>query len=119
MSADNLTCEQHGEGEQVSGNVFLRHIRLARVGDRVEPHTHNFDHTTFVIAGRIHAVVDCPCGKRKEQDVAPGEHFLVKADWLHSFTALTPDVHAVCIYAHRTPQGEVVQDATGWYGAYE
>jgi len=115
---NQLTCEQPDHGEYASGNIFLRRVRLAKAGDVLPGHTHNFDHTTFVSLGRIHVLVDCPCGKQKEQEFGPGEHFLVKADHRHTITALTDDVQFHCIYAHRNPQGEVVQEFTGWMEAY-
>jgi hypothetical protein len=39
----------------------------------------------------------------------------VKTFWAaHSAT----EIEAWCIYSHRTPQGDVVQEYTGWEGAY-
>lgn len=41
------------QGEWVSGNIFIRPNVLEKAGDRVEGHTHNFDHTTFIRRGWV------------------------------------------------------------------
>lgn len=120
MSDTDLTCEQAPSGEYASGNIFLRRVQLRRAGDKVHGHMHAFDHTTFVVRGRVHVDATCDKGCRpKSQDFEAGQHFLVRKDWRHEITALTDDVLFFCIYSHRTPQGEVVQVATGWREAYE
>lgn len=115
MGQHDLTCEQRESGEYASGNIFLRHVRLAKAGDVLQGHTHHFDHTTFVVSGRvrIHATCDKGCRPRT-QEFAPGESFLVRKDWRHEATALSDDVHFVCVYSHRDAQGEVVQVMEGW-----
>jgi hypothetical protein len=118
-----LTCEQPDHGEYASGNIFLRRVQLAKAGDVLHGHTHNFDHTTFVVRGAVRVVATCEggCMKPKVQDFGEGQefrHFLVQKHWTHEITALTDDVEFYCIYSHRTPQGDVVQDATGWREAY-
>ena len=44
---------------------------------------------------------------------------LIKAGVAHRITALRDGTIGHCIYAHRTPQGDVVQEYTGWAPAYE
>lgn len=105
--------------EYVSGNILLRPNKLAAIGDRMEGHTHNFDHTTFVTRGSFAAEGRHPDGRVVKATVHAGQHLLIKADWEHSFVALEPNSEFVCIYAHRTPQGDVVQEVTGWMEAYQ
>lgn len=105
-------------GEWVSGNIFIRPVRLAHTGDVIDGHTHTFDHTTIVIHGLVHVVATCDEGCHREGEFAAGSHFLTKATWRHTITALSDDVEVWCVYSHRTPQGEVVQESTGWPEAY-
>lgn len=39
--------------EWISGNVMIRPNPLPNVGDRVDGHQHNFDHTTIVFSGAV------------------------------------------------------------------
>ena len=39
--------------EYVSGNIFIREMPFEKAGQVVEGHTHNFDHTTYVVRGSI------------------------------------------------------------------
>jgi hypothetical protein len=46
-------------------------------------------------------------------------HLLIEAHARHEFTFLGPGVgKAWCVYSHRTPQGEVAVDYTGWWDGY-
>ena len=105
--------------EKVMGNVFLRPNYLEKTGDKVEGHTHNFDHVTFLVRGQIHARVTTPSGKVFEKEFTAPAYMLIKVENEHEFIALQDDTEFVCIYAHRTPQGEVTEEYNGWEGAYE
>jgi hypothetical protein len=113
--------------EWASGNVFIRPMphRLDRAGDSVEGHAHNFDHTSIVLRGaaRFEAVLsNGPVSiDRFAADDEHGDtrcHVLIKAGVSHKITALTDNTIVWCVYAHRNPQGEVVQNFTGWEAAY-
>jgi quercetin dioxygenase-like cupin family protein len=105
--------------EIISGNILIRPNLLPKVGDRIEGHAHNFDHTSIVIRGAVHVVVLDPAGGAvQEGDFKAGEHFLVKAGVEHEITATEPDTLFHCVYSHRTPQGDVVQEYTGWEKAH-
>lgn len=47
-----------------------------------------------------------------------GGFTLVPMEKLHTIEALTPDSLSFCVYAHRTPQGEVVPNFCGYIRAY-
>lgn len=111
-----MSCLQ--DLEQVSGNIYIRPVRLAKEGDILPGHKHNFDHTTFVISGRVKVVATCDEGCHWEKEFDSGEFFLVKKDWKHQITALTDGVRFACIYSHRTPQGEVTEKYDGFDNAY-
>lgn len=104
--------------EFVCGNIFVRPNWLAKVGDQLPGHAHNFDHTTYVVTGSIRVRGVCPDGRVIEKTFAAGQFCLIKADVEHTITALADDTLFHCIYAHRTPQGDVVQEFTGWEPAY-
>lgn len=104
--------------EWVSGNIYIRPNTLAKKGDGVNGHAHNFDHTTIVFRGSIHVKAKLPNGQIIERDFDSPSHFLVKADVHHQITALEDDTEFWCVYSHRTPRGEIVQNFDGWGKAY-
>ena len=103
--------------EWISGNVFIRPNTLEKVGDMTEGHTHHFDHTTIVFTGAVHVKAKLPDGSMREGDFKAPSHFLVRKDVEHEITATEPNTVYWCVYSHRTPQGDVVQDNTGWLDA--
>lgn len=104
--------------EWASGNIFIRPNQMANAGDLVQGHTHTFDHTTIVFTGAVHVKATKPDGTVVERDFYAPSHFLVLADVVHEITALVPNTEFWCVYSHRTAQGDVVQEVTGWLGAY-
>ncbi len=103
--------------EWVSGNIFIRPNPLPKAGDRVEGHKHNFDHTTIVFKGAVHVRASLPDGGKIERDYVAPAHFLVRKDVEHEITATVDDTEFWCVYSHRTPQGDVVQEWDGWEAA--
>lgn len=109
--------------EWISGNVFIRPNKLEKAGDKTEGHSHNFDHTTYVVSGRVRVIARNDKGEQiaDRNFGGPddhGRHFLVKKDVWHEIIALEDKTEYHCIYSHRTPQGEVSQVNTGWQDAY-
>jgi len=111
--------------EWVSGNIFIRPMRLMKAGDSIQGHTHNFDHTTIVFSGAVRIEATLPDGtkidrvfKSPRPDWAGVSHALIKAEVTHKITALEGNTIAWCVYAHRDAQGEVWQEYNGWQDAY-
>lgn len=104
--------------EWVSGNVYIRPNKLKDVGDLVQGHKHNFDHTTIVFKGAVHVTAVLPDGKKIERDFMAPSHFLVRAEVEHRIVAIQSDTEFWCVYSHHTPQGDVVQEYPGWPEAY-
>ena len=109
--------------EYVSGNIFIREMRFPRAGDVVHGHAHDFDHTTYVTRGSIQIERLGPDGKVERSVVkraSDGHNWiLIKSGVWHRLTALEDDSMGHCIYAHRDPQGEIVQAYDGWTPGYE
>lgn len=103
--------------EWASGNIFIRPNVLPNVGDSVDGHTHQFDHTSIVYTGSVHVTAILPDGRVIEQEFTAPAHFLVKAEVRHRIVATKPDTVFWCVYSHRDAQGDVVQEQAGWvYG---
>lgn len=108
--------------EFVSGNVFIRPMLFEKKGDVVNGHTHNFDHTTYVPRGGLRfELLDAAGNVARSTDKWAAEghnHVLIRAGACHRITALEDGSLGHCIYAHRNPQGDVVQDYDGWTPGY-
>ncbi len=107
--------------ELVFGNVFIRPMTFEKAGHVVEGHKHNFDHVTYCARGSFQVdkledgkVVASVVKKSTDKYNA----VLIKAGVCHRLTALEDDTIGHCIYAHRTAQGDVVQEYDGWAPAY-
>lgn len=105
--------------EYGSGNIFIRKMIGEKAGDLMaDGHEHNFDHTTIVFTGSVHVEARHPDGRVFQLDCKAPDSFLVKKDVHHKITATAENTEAWCVYSHRTPQGDVVQEYTGWEKAY-
>lgn len=114
---EKLGCDQQ-VGEFTLGNLQIRPVHLAKAGDVIDGHEHEFDHTTFVWKGRIHIHAVDKEGCSKEGEFSVPSAILIKKNWAHTITALEDDTVFWCVYSHRTPQGDVVQEWNGWDTAY-
>ena len=115
--SEKLGCDvQHGEW--ASGNIFIRPVTLAKAGDVMDGHEHEFDHTTIVFTGRVHIHATCKEGCDKEGEFSAPSHALIRKDWRHTITALEDNTVFWCVYSHTTPQGEISQVYDGWAPAY-
>lgn len=106
--------------EFIAGNIFVRPMHFEKAGQVIEGHAHNFDHTTYVIRGAIRVETPFEQTRRVVEKRASDGHnwLLIRAGVAHKITALEDDTEAHCIYAHRNPQGEVVQEYDGWTRGY-
>lgn len=112
--------------EMVSGNIFIRRNRLAKVGDFIKGHKHNFDHTSFVYKGAVKVELLSPIDGVTYKSIHPSpyfadkiiledgykfgpHHFFCRARVHHLITALADDTEFDCVYAHRNGANEIVQ----------
>lgn len=106
----------------VSGNIYVRQMVLAKDGDIIDGHGHNFDHTTYIprggarfdLLGETDEVL-----KTVVKRATDGYNFiLIRAGVRHRITATEDNTLLHCVYAHRNPQGDIVQEYDGWTPAY-
>jgi len=104
--------------EYACGNIYIRTNDPLKKDQVVEGHKHNFDHATYCAAGALR--IDRKLGEHVDTvEVRAGElPVLIRAGVEHAITALEDGSVYHCIYAHRLPQGDVVQRYTGWSDAY-
>jgi hypothetical protein len=104
------------------GNVFIR-PNQGNKGDKIKGHAHNFDHVTICLRGAI-SVKRLSDGMIRKlytpSDDSPVHraHVLILAGVEHEIDFLEDNSAFWCVYAHRTPQGKVVQEFTGWGDSY-
>lgn len=105
--------------EWISGNVYIRPNPLAKAGDKVDGHKHNFDHTTIVFKGSIHVKATLPNGSVIDRAFHAPSYCLIRADVEHEITALEDNTEFWCVYSHRTPQAQITQEWDGWSPSYQ
>ena len=103
--------------EWVSGNIFIR-VQKPNNGGATKGHRHNFDHTTILFKGSVHVAATLTDGTEIEREFTAPSHFLIRKDVTHNITALEDGTEYWCVYSHRTPQGDVVEEYDGWLKAY-
>lgn len=106
------------QAEWISGNVFIR-PNVGKKGEKIDGHTHNFDHTTIVFKGSVHVKAKLPDGRIREGTFTAPDHFLVRANIHHEITFLEDGTIFWCVYSHRDAQGRITQVRTGWEASYE
>lgn len=102
--------------EFISGNIYIRK-NACDSGRVVEGHHHNFAHTTLLLSGRWHVKREWPNGEVRESEYSAPHHLLIEADVKHTITCLEAGMYW-CVYSHRNPQGDIVQEYDGWNTSY-
>lgn len=104
-----------------AGNLYVRPNLMAK-GQIIEGHAHNFDHMSYCTHGAVRvSVLDAEGAVTATRVVAARERHnwvLIRAGVCHRIEALEDGTKFDCIYAHREPGGDVVQEYTGWDAAY-
>jgi hypothetical protein len=110
--------------ERAMGNIFVRAggrmDALLKKGGVVDWHVHkNFAHVSALFIGGVFAQKKSPAGVMLvERELWAPHYLLIEAGHPHRFTSLVDGTVLHCIYAHRSPQGEVVEEYNGWLDAY-
>lgn len=104
------------------GPVGIRGFHLEQACQAHEGHTHNYDHTTIVIAGRVKVTYryerDGDLVEGETREFGPGEAIAIQADVHHTVKALEPGTHYLCVFSHRDFGGLVTQSYVGNQEAY-
>ena len=100
--------------EWISGNIYIRANALEKTGDAIPGHKHNFDHTTIFFTGSFRITAMLLDGSQRVIEKQAPSHLLIRAEVEHRIEALEPNSIFWCVYSHRTPQGDVVQEWGGW-----
>lgn len=103
--------------ELILGNIFVR-PNQGNKGERVDLHTHKFDHTMIFFTGRFRVLAIMPDGRLLEKEFHAPDLCLIKAEVAHEVSYLENGSEFMCVFAHRDPQGRVTQHYTGWEEAY-
>lgn len=113
--ARSTTIREHGP----FGNIYVRPMDFPDVGSVVRGHTHNYDHLTIVMRGALlcRAYASDPndssyghVGPTKEVSVEAPALIRVRKTMWHEFVALKPRSFAMCVFALRDREGNVVND---------
>lgn len=103
--------------ELALGNIFVRQSpKPLRIGEVVCGHAHNFDHVTFINRGAFRITRGQETVTVSALDENP--YILIKAGQRHELVALEDDSMYYCVYSHRTPEGDVIQEYSGWDRAH-
>lgn len=96
-------------------NIGIRKMKFGAAGDSVPLHYHNFAHTLYCVRGPLLAeVLDSDDTVILSKVLDAGDSVIIEAEYRHRITSLADNAEGDCIFAHRTPQGEVVQEYIGW-----
>jgi quercetin dioxygenase-like cupin family protein len=85
---------------QIAANVFVKMYTMESVGDKIEGHSHTFDHITLLATG---SVVMKARGQEKTH-VAP-KLLITPLGIAHEFVSLEPNTTLCCIHAIREGDG--------------
>ena len=91
------------------GPIAYRAFVLERTCEEDAGHSHNFDHVTFVNAGKVRVFFGDGMIEPECHDYAAGEFFLCKAEVHHRIKAMEPNTRYTCMFSHRDADGLVTQ----------
>lgn len=105
--------------EFVCGPIMVRLNILARSGDSVPPHRHNFAHASVGIEGLMLVRLSYSDGRCQEiHKLNPGVFINIPAEAEHEIIALVDNCRFACLFPHRNAQGQVVETAADWHPGY-
>lgn len=102
----------------VLSNIGVRSIEFHTIGAEVDTHKHNFAHTMICVDGEVDVWSKAPQATDAQRaSLKSGDCFVVAAGEEHGAVSRTEHAKVLCVFAHRTPQGEVVQEHAGYWKA--
>lgn len=115
-----MGCSTQPDGrrtiERIIGPLAYRDFYLKK-GEIIAWDRHDFDHNTQMWWGLVHAKVRTAGGNEFEKTIRAGDILLIKKEYWHQLAALD-DSHFSCVFPHRAPDGEIVEEYSGWPGGF-
>ena len=106
------------ENRKNMGNIHVYPNRFEKAGEKCPGHTHNFDHAMLFLRGEFQGEMKLPSGQIIHRKFIAPDYCLVKSDVEHEITALTDDALFWCVFSHRDPQGNIIDEYSGNMSAY-
>jgi hypothetical protein len=91
------------------GNIWVRQNLLEKAGDQHLGHTHNFDHVSLLVNGKVRVTVR---GYPPKEFTAP-TFIVIRKQFHHTFEALEDRTVWYCVFALRDIDGEVTDFYSG------
>lgn len=106
------------------GPLGIRRELLEKTCQESVGHTHNYDHTTIVIRGRLQITyrqlqADGTYAVIKTEEAAQGSAVFIAAETHHTLKALDDNTQYMCVFSHRDFDGLVTQTYVGNAKAYD
>ena len=101
------------------GPIGVRRFVLEKKCHTGALHSHNYDHTTIVIHGRIQISMVVDDVEQPSQEYSAGELVPIPAQSKHKIKALEDNSVYLCVFSHRDFEGLVSQWFVGNAAAYQ
>lgn len=96
-----MSCSQGEGSERRVGPIVFRVMEFHDAGHVVERHTHDFDHATIGVRGRVRVNLYDDSGRLRVSTVlAPRNAVDVPAHFWHEIIGLEPDSEAWCVFVN-------------------
>lgn len=116
MTNGKPDCKDDEKTEFETCGIFVRPMVLEEVGNKIDGHTHNFDHLMICLEGSAHVVAKYEDGTLAfEDDFSKGGYLAVQKNLEHEITATSVPYKHFCIFPSRFPNGKVAGENTGWF----
>lgn len=102
----------------IVGPIGIRRFVAEKRCVAYEGHSHNYDHTTVVVRGRIRVTVERDGASELLGEFAQAGAVEIKAGLVHTIKPLDDDTVWLCIFSHRDFDGLVTQEYHGNLKAY-
>jgi hypothetical protein len=111
----HASCKS-GHVEEEACGLYMRPMTLDKVGDKIDGHTHFFDHIMFIFEGEAEVVGRYPDGSEAVRAIVSSdvEFFCIEAGLTHEITCTKAPYRHRCVFPSRHSNGLVAGRNTGW-----
>lgn len=100
-----MSCSQGEGSERRVAPIVFRVMEFHDAGHVVTRHTHDFDHATIGVRGRVRVNLYRAGALVLSQELGPRDAVTVPAEAEHEIVGLVPDSEAWCVFVDRgTPR---------------